>query len=147
MVKYADNWGGLTPENKKFIDEMYKRYVPMCGKADTVGGEIVRAINRICYKYYNDGDTVCHYYSSEYNHSWACDSFLVERVYGYRCMKFVDEYDFEDRLAFNFNYIAEFLKTHNELFEIPNETDCLDDAPLQQWDEDDEYEYEDEWGN
>ncbi len=142
MVKYADNWGGLTPENKKFIDEMYERYVPMCGKADTVGGEIVRAINRICYKYYNNGDTVRYYYSSGRNYSWACDSFLVERVYGYRCMKFVDEYDFEDRLVFNFNRIAKYLKKHMELFETPNETDCLDDAPLQMWDEDDEYENE-----
>lgn len=147
MVKYTNNWGGLTPGNKKFIDEMYKRYVPTCGKADTVGGEIIRAINRICYKYYNNGDTVRHYYSSKRNYSWACDSFLVERVYGYRCMKFVDEYDFEDRLVFNFNRIAKYLKKHMELFETPNETDCLDDAPLQQWEEDDEYEYEDEWGN
>lgn len=142
MAKYADNWGGLTPENKKFIDDMYERFVPWSGKANTVGGEIVRAISRICYKYYNDGDTVARYYSSEYNYSWACDSFIEQYVVGYKSMKNTPEHKFEDELCKNFNHIAEWLKENEQLFQTNNETDCLDNAPYQKWEED---WYEDDW--
>lgn len=36
--------------------EMYEKYVPSMGKADTVLGEIIRAVSRIIYRWYNDGD-------------------------------------------------------------------------------------------
>ena len=138
MAKYSDNWGGLTPENKTYIDDMFERFVPWSGKANTIGGEIVRAINRICYRFYNDGDTVAHYYGNEYNLSWACDDFLAKHVKGYNEMKDIeDEWEFEDALAENFNYIAEYLKAHEELFTTENTIDCLDNAPLSTWDEDD----------
>lgn len=38
------------------VDEMFDELVPESGKADTVAGEIFRAMNRIGYRYYNDGD-------------------------------------------------------------------------------------------
>ena len=149
MAKYASNWGGLTPENKKYIHDKYERFVPLSGKAATVGGEIVRAINRICYRFYNDGDTVARYYGSDYNHSWACDTFLEDHVYGYKTMKYLSEDAFEDALAENFNLIAEYLKAHENLFEEPNDTDCIEDAPLMKYEDeyDDDYDYEDEWGD
>lgn len=43
-------------ENK--INELFKELVPCRGKADTVAGEIVRAISRIGYRNYNDGDHI-----------------------------------------------------------------------------------------
>ena len=39
------------------IDSVH-HLVPDCGPADTVGGEIVRAANRLVYRYLNDGDMV-----------------------------------------------------------------------------------------
>ena len=134
MAKYSDNWGGLTPENKKYIDDMFERFVPWSGKANTIGGEIVRAINRICYRFYNDGDTVTHYYGIEYNSSWACDDFLAKHVEGYNEMKGIeDDWEFEDALAENFNYIAEYLKAHEELFHTENTEDCIANAPKQEY--------------
>lgn len=133
MAKYSDNWGGLTPENKTYIDDMFERFVPWSGKANTIGGEIVRAINRICYRFYNDGDTVAHYYGSEDNLSWACDDFLAKHVEGYNEMKDIEhEGKFEDALAENFNYIAEYLKAHEELFTTENTEDCIANAPKQE---------------
>lgn len=41
-------------ENK--IHELFEELVPASGKADTVAGEIIRAISRLCYCNYNDGD-------------------------------------------------------------------------------------------
>ena len=38
------------------MDELFDELVPSMGKADTEAGEIVRAYNRIAYRYFNDGD-------------------------------------------------------------------------------------------
>jgi len=40
------------------ISSLFDELVPATGKADTVAGEIVRAVNRIAYRYYNDGDRI-----------------------------------------------------------------------------------------
>ena len=61
------SWGHLSETDDAKFDELFDKYVPACGKANTLGGEIVRAINRIVYRYYNDGDTVDRYYGNEYN--------------------------------------------------------------------------------
>ena len=44
-------------ENKRFKELTDKLMKPQ-GKSDTVGGELVRAVNRICGRYYNDGDVI-----------------------------------------------------------------------------------------
>ena len=47
--------------NKALMDRVntkFEELVPMEGKADTLAGEIVRAISRIGYRFYNDGDQV-----------------------------------------------------------------------------------------
>ena len=38
------------------IDAYFDELVPATGKADTVAGELIRAINKIQYRWYNDGD-------------------------------------------------------------------------------------------
>lgn len=47
------------------FSELFKELVPDMGKADTVGGEIVRAYNRIAYREYNDGDHIGVGYGNE----------------------------------------------------------------------------------
>ena len=47
--------------NKTLMDRVnakFEELVPLEGKADTLAGEIVRAISRIGYRFYNDGDQV-----------------------------------------------------------------------------------------
>lgn len=150
-LKYMNNWGGLTPENKKFIDDKYERFVPWGGSCSTLGGEIIRAIERICYKFYNDGDTVAQYYSSDYNRSWACDEFLEKHVPGYTSMKDIcDDEPFEEALAKNFNHIAEYLRRSEGLFQVENHEDCIANAPYMTYDDEyeddwDDDEYEDDW--
>lgn len=150
MLKYCNNWGGLTPENKEFFDDKYERFVPWSGNCNTLGGEIIRAINRICYRFYNDGDTVARYYGSSYNSSWACDEFLCKRVPGYESMKDIDNDDerFEEALCRNLNHITEYLRRNKALFEVENHEDCIANAPYMTYDDeyDDECDYEDEWG-
>ena len=44
--------------NEKRIDRLFKELVPMSGKAESLAGELVRAISRIGYRNFNDGDHV-----------------------------------------------------------------------------------------
>lgn len=46
----------MHAEDEKRINELFARLVPVQGKAPTVAGEIVRALSRIDYRFYNDGD-------------------------------------------------------------------------------------------
>lgn len=47
------------------MEELFDELVPSSGKADTEAGEIVRAYNRIAYRYYNDGDKLGIGYGNE----------------------------------------------------------------------------------
>ena len=40
------------------VNTRFEELVPLEGKADTLAGEIIRAISRIGYRFYNDGDQV-----------------------------------------------------------------------------------------
>ena len=60
IEKLVEGW----PDNKEF-DALFDQYVPKKGPADTVGGELIRAVNKIFYRYYNDGDRVGVDYGNE----------------------------------------------------------------------------------
>lgn len=57
-AKYADVLSTINTSNDtlKNIDTLFDKLVPSSGKADTVAGELVRAIVRILYRDFNDGD-------------------------------------------------------------------------------------------
>ena len=145
-MKYSDNWGGLNPEDNKFHDAMYDMYVPACGKAKTLGGEILRAINRIIYKFYNDGDTVARYYSSSYNHSYGAEQFLAMKVPGSSPMREItDDFEFEEAAHKNLVLIVNYLRKNPALFEAENNEDFLDLSPEEIWDDEEEWDDDDEW--
>lgn len=52
-------------ELDKVAEELHERLVPVCGKAETLGGEMLRAIERMIYRYFNDGDVVTQGYGIE----------------------------------------------------------------------------------
>lgn len=47
------------------LDKLFKKLVPSSGEADTIEGELVRAIMRIWYRYFNDGDYFFRGYGKE----------------------------------------------------------------------------------
>ena len=141
-MKYSDNWGGLTGKDDRFHDEMYDKYVPAYGKCDTLGGEILRAINRIIYKFYNDGDTVARYCSSSYNHSYGAELFLVKYVPGYIPMREIPDEDFErfeEAAHDNLVTVVNYLRENPSVFETHNTEDFLDLSPEEEWDDDEEW--------
>lgn len=56
-------------------EPLYDKLVPGQGDAETVEGEMLRAINRIAYRFYNDGDKYFEYYGTET--AGPAHSFLV----------------------------------------------------------------------
>ena len=56
-------------------EPLYDKLVPGQGNAETVEGEMLRAINRIAYRYYNDGDKYFQGYGTET--AGPAHSFLV----------------------------------------------------------------------
>lgn len=152
LTRNTDNWGGLNVQDNKWNDAMWGEHVPACGKSKCLGGEILRAINRIVYKFYNDGDTVARYYSSSYNHSYGAEKFLMRYVPSYVPMRNISYYDslvFEDALCRNLKRVIDYLRENPCLFEKENTEDFLDLSPKEDWpdylnDEDDEW---DEWND
>jgi hypothetical protein len=54
--KVAKEIKWLSQEGLSFDDDIFHRYVPDQGKADTILGEIARGIGRLQYRWHNDGD-------------------------------------------------------------------------------------------
>jgi hypothetical protein len=57
------SWLPQELENRN--ETLYSKLVPFMGKCDTVEGETLRAINRIVYRRYNDGDCFYEGYGTE----------------------------------------------------------------------------------
>ena len=47
-------------KNEDRINKLFKELVPDTGKADSLAGELVRAMSRIGYRFYNDGEPAGH---------------------------------------------------------------------------------------
>ena len=47
------------------LEALFDEYVPGTGKSDNLGGEIIRAVNKIIYRWYNDGDVYFAGYGKE----------------------------------------------------------------------------------
>ena len=139
----------MTEEQKKGWAAMEKRLMPPSGKAETVAGEIIRAVDRLWYRWYNDGDKINVGYGKEtcngsarYLEKIRGTDFPVE-IWGGRLND--DEYTkFTDGLV---DEMYAFLKAHPELETTPNEDDSrsdFDDEDLDRDDsEDEDEEYED----
>lgn len=52
-------------KHKSRNDKVFKKLVKISGKSTTVEGEMLRAINKILYRYYNDGDKFFEGYGTE----------------------------------------------------------------------------------
>ena len=48
----------LNEEPLNKFNELFDSLVPPSGNCGTLGGELLRAVNRVCYRWYNDGDRV-----------------------------------------------------------------------------------------
>lgn len=146
---------------KERIIELFEQYVPQSGKADTVGGEIIRALMRIEYRNYNDGDHLNVGYGKE-----TCNP--AGRFLGKKCGPEVgaaldaidgerDDDKYDAGLEVLDKAVLDFLDEHPELFQTANDEDMwdsrdpakdVDDYEDEEEEEDDyeeEYDYEEDY--
>lgn len=129
-------------ENKA-LEELFDQYVPVSGKAGTMGGELVRAVNRLLYRYYNDGDLVGEDYGNE-----TCNAparFIDDMVDQDTVIPFIIEHlwattdpEYEEWLCSLGDHMVAYLEVHCGLFTEPCTFDMWD------WRKPEDFDYDDE---
>ena len=139
----------MTEAEKKEWAAMEDRLMPGMGKADTVAGEIIRAVDRIHYRWWNDGDRINVGYGKETCNGTAR---YLEKIRGTEFPVEIwsgrlndDEYtEFTERLV---EEMFAFIKARPELEATPNtedsRADFIDDDLDRDDSEDEDEEYED----
>lgn len=112
------------------LNELFEELVPATGKADTVAGEIVRAICRIGYRNYNDGDHLGVGYGKWTTNpagrflAKKCDDAVEHCVGDAWGIRDDDAYDEAlERLEIA---VCDYLDAHPELRQAPNSEDMWD---------------------
>ena len=112
------------------INELFKELVPFEGKADTVAGEIIRAISRIGYRYINDGDRIDIGYGKQTCNPAArylqsvCDLHIQLSI-AIMWSEYNDA-EYEELLEELKQDVLDFIEKLPELKTTPNETDMTD---------------------
>jgi len=150
-----DREKGLTmTKNDERLNALSDELVPVSGKCDSMAGELVRATERIGYRFFNDGDQIGIGYGKETCNPAA--RFLMKKapkeisdlVAGLWGM--VSEEGYEAVLDILVGKVADYIEAHPELREQPtpdmwdfyDKHEDVDDS----WEEDEEEDdyYEDE---
>ena len=120
---------------------LYDKLVAGSGKSDTVEGEMLRAINRIIYRYYNDGDEYTTGYGTET--AGPAHSFLVNANHPLKSAMvkiFGDGTNYEQTIKDALDTILDYIESRQGKYTPNNVGDMFDYEPEF---EDDEYEEED----
>ena len=140
---------------EKELSALFEELVPLTGKCESKAGEIVRAVNRIIYRFFNDGDQIGIGYGKEtcnpaarflYTEGDANVKNAIDELWG-----LADEDKYEALLDDLGGAVIEMLDKHPELrneptrdmWEYRDKYEDIDDS-WEEDEEDDEYE-EDEW--
>ena len=134
----------MTKNNER-INQLFEELVPASGKAESLAGELVRAMARIGYRWYNDGDQVGIGYGRETCNPAA--RFLIHKgnkevsdlaasIWGIH-----SEEVYEKRIDLLAGAVADYVESHPELRTLPT-TDMWDlydpDEDMDDWDEEEE---------
>lgn len=137
------------------INSLFDELVPGSGKADTVAGEIIRAISRIGYRNYNDGDHVGVGYGKETCNPAA--RYLMKNTNDEVADAIADLWGvepdnlYDGRLGNLEKKVLDYIERHPELKSTPNIIDMWDyydeteDVDDYEDDEDCEDEYEEDY--
>ena len=121
------------------INELYKELVPATGKADTVAGEIIRAIVKLGCSFeqegyqlgIEEGKIVCNP-AARYLQR-ACDKEIDRTIKHLWGLKGKGEYRYI--LSELYKEVVEFIDAHPELRTTPNEINLLHLELREDWDE------------
>lgn len=138
----------MTATEKK-LSELFEELIPASGKAATVAGEIIRAMNRVSYRNWNDGDHIGVGYGRETCNPAArylaakCDeevASLVSAIWGIENDKAYDLILGQLEAA-----VIGYLEQHPELKAAENREDMWDyrdaDEDVDTYDDEEDEEY------
>ncbi len=129
-------------------EPLYDKLVAGMGKSETVEGEMLRAINRIVYRFYNDGDKYFEGYGTET--AGPAHSFLVNANHPLKSamIKLFDEpsgdNSYERMLKDVLDMILDYIESRQGKY-TPNSEDMYDYEPEFE-DEEDDDDYDDYYG-
>ena len=135
-------------ENMTKINDLFDELVPGSGKADTVAGELVRAVCRIGYRNYNDGDHIGVGYGKETCNAAA--RFLMKRgnaeivktvtsMWG-----MIDDEEYDEMVEILVSVMCDYIEQNPELKTTPNTEDIWEYFDKKE-DRDDEMDEEEYW--
>lgn len=144
--KYKDIISRAQAEDdaEKQLEVLFEELVPSKGKADTVAGELVRAMMRILYRDYNDGDLFYEGYGIE-----TCGgsvAYLISMIeslhnkFGYIAERQLDDDAYTAALNQTCYEVCEHIFTDDSVWQV-NEEDSRDGS----WDKVYEEDYQSEW--
>lgn len=133
-------------KNEERINKLFEKLVPASGKAESLAGELIRAMSRTAYRFYNDGDQVGMGYGKETCNPAA--SFLM--VKGSKRVSSLataiwgiyDESAYEDLLDILAGAVADYVEQNPDLRTI--QTEDMWDYRTDE-DEDDDWEDEEDY--
>lgn len=131
------------------ISELFGALVPPTGKANTVAGEIIRAISRIGYRNYNDGDHVGVGYGRETcnpaaRYLWSFNDEGINNAIS-DLWGVVNDELYDTRLAVLEMKVLEYLEAHPELKTTENTVDMWDCRTEDDVDNSDWNDLDDDW--
>ena len=118
------------------INDLTEQYVCAVGKCETVAGEILRAYNRVVYRYYNDGDVAGEGYGREtvnpalrylFSQLPSIKHFFEINYYD-KSIEYTEDYDYETILNKIGFMILDHFEKRPELFTLTNFDDMLNFA-------------------
>ena len=134
-------------ENREQLCELFRKLVPFEGKADTIAGEIVRAINRIGGRYWHELEQFGYWAGKETVNPAGrylmekCGPAVRNAVKEAWCTDYGDP-EYEQKLGVLMAAILEYLNSHPELETTKNTEDMFD---LRDENKDIDRGEEDEW--
>ena len=143
----------MNKQLEKRNDELFDKLVQRTGKSNFIEGEMLRAINKIVYRFYNDGDVYYNGYGCETAgpaHSFLINCTEINGVLQDKIMKAFDkecyahddeiyEAGLETVLTLIVDYvegIEDYTATDQEMFDYEAE---YEEEELDDWDDEEEY--------
>ena len=128
-------------ENEERVNALFEELVPLTGKADTVAGEIIRAVSRLGYRLMNDGDHIGIGYGKETCNASA--RYLAAKCKGEVSGIIQDIWGVENKRLYQTGMQA--IDKHPELKETKNEEDMLDYDQPEDYEDDEDEDDEEDW--
>nr|DAH35660.1 MAG TPA: hypothetical protein [Bacteriophage sp.] len=135
-------------KNEDRINKLFKELVPETGKADSLAGELVRAMSRIGYRFYNDGDQLGIGYGKETCNPAA--RFLIAKGNAEvssltaGLWEIFSEDAYEKVMDILCGAVADYVEQNPDLRNQP--TEDMWDFKDEEEDQDDSWDEEDDWG-